>query len=251
MAIIYGIYLVNYNNIIRIPVNPIDEYTIDGSTDHGSYNVLSIGEIVAPRLPLPLEVEWESFFPVDGSAPYVSTSSDFKVPDYYINLFRGFMNNRLPIQLIIDRRNEDGTISGESTNMKAIITQFNVTEKGGETGDYYYTIRLKEYRDYEPSLLTFYENTDNDGNTTYYANVDKQRESNSSILSVGDNVFVNGDFYSDPTGSSIAGTISNRVLSIGMIIKNPIPSEIYTIYIAGYGWVGTDQVRVNGVYDYS
>lgn len=250
-AIYYGIYLVNNETVVRIPINPIDEYTIDTDTANSTYDVLSIGEITIPRTPLPKSIEWSTFFPRESDAYYVVTKANFREPQYYINYINNIMNNKTPIRLIINRYYEDGQIIFDD-NLMVTVESFQVKEIGGETGDFYYTIRLKEYRDFSPILLNF-ENISTDPLTNdQVIDAIKQNQRDSSYTNnVGDNVFVNGPYFSDPEGSARIGNLSNTVLEIGRIILNPESNQRYTYYIVGYGWVESTQIRKSGLYDYS
>lgn len=257
MSILYGIYLVNYNNVVRIPINPINEYTIEHGTDNSTYDILSIGEVTIPRIPKQRVVEWESFFPRDPRPYYVVTKAEFREAQYYINLIRTFMANKTVLQLVIDRRHE---YTGEiifSDNFKVTVEEFNLTERGQETGDFYYTIRLKEYRDFTPSIVEFNEVPvivdENLGTTEQQivATIVQQRETSDMVITAGDSVFVSGNYYSDQFGSQVIGTISNKQLTVSRISLNTIEGQLYNYYIAGYGWVDGSQIRKNGLYNYS
>ena len=57
-----AIYVVFGGRKVKIPVNP-EEIEIKYPTDHKTYDVIGLGEIVVPRRPSLREVSWESFFP--------------------------------------------------------------------------------------------------------------------------------------------------------------------------------------------
>ena len=59
-----AIYVVFGGRKVKIPVNP-EEIEIKCPTDHKTYDVIGLGEIVVPRRPSLREVSWESFFPGD------------------------------------------------------------------------------------------------------------------------------------------------------------------------------------------
>lgn len=250
-AIYYGIYFSNGINVIRLPINPIEEYAIDRATDNGGYNVLSIGEIVVPRIPKLRTISWESFFPREPGEYYVVTGSDFRPPEFYLNFINNMMDNKTAFRLIIDRRYEDGTIINLETNMQVVIESFRQIEKGGEVGDFYYEISLKEYRDYTPILLNINDTNVQDGNTTLNVTPENQREIPTSQITAGESVFVNGVYYSDSEGTYVLGSFANQNLVVSRIIKNPLNTQLYPYYINGYGWVGANQIRKSGLYDYA
>lgn len=55
-----AIYVVFGGRKVKIPVNP-EEIEIKCPTDHKTYDVIGLGEIVVPRRPSLREVSWESF----------------------------------------------------------------------------------------------------------------------------------------------------------------------------------------------
>ena len=58
------------------------------------------------------------------------------------------MKNQQKIRLIITRNELF------DTNLRCIVSEFEITDKGGEPGDIYYSIKLREYRDYSPRTVS-------------------------------------------------------------------------------------------------
>lgn len=56
-----SIYIKFGSRKVKLPVNP-EEIEIKYPTDHKTYSVIGIGEIVVPRNPSLKVVSWESFF---------------------------------------------------------------------------------------------------------------------------------------------------------------------------------------------
>ena len=126
-----SIYLVFSGKKIKIPVNP-EEIEIKYPTDHKTYDVIGVGEIVVPRKPSLKEISWESFFPGDRSAVYVNSGA--KVPSYYMKSLESALKKKRVGRLIITR-------SGVyDTNMKCIVSNFEIKDKGGEPKDIYYSL---------------------------------------------------------------------------------------------------------------
>ena len=75
-----SIYLVFAGKKVKLPVNP-KEIETKHPTNHKTYDVIGVGEIVVPRKPSLKEVSWESFFPGDRSAVYVNSGA--KAPSYF------------------------------------------------------------------------------------------------------------------------------------------------------------------------
>lgn len=233
----YGLYLTGNGSTIRFPVNP-EEYTISHGSDNVTHNVLDIGEIVVPRIPSLIEIRWDGLLPGDANRPYVLTAGDFKPPDFYISRITGFKKNKDVIRFIANRYDEAGSILTD-TNIKAIIEDFTVTERGGETGDFYYSISIREYRSYTPQTVSINLVTQN----TATATVTEQREIPSNQICVGDTVIANGRYWYTSYGDSPYGTANNRQTTVTRIVGNPTAGQIYPIHIGQLGWLKLDQLK--------
>lgn len=236
--VFYGLYFSYDKTTVRIPVNP-EQYTISNPTEHSRYNVLDLGEIVIPELPGLLSISWEGFLPGDSSHPYVVTSGGFKPPKYYIDLFVGYMKSRAPVRFIANRYYEDGRTIFD-TNIQVIIENFEYSEKGGETGDFYYSIELTEYRSFAPKTVTIQLQKK-------AAVAEPKREIPPKQAYVGCTVIVNGDYWYDSYGSNPHGTFNNFQGKISKIVSKPArkyPYHITTMSGGWRGWVGKDQVKV-------
>ena len=121
-----SIYLAFAGKKVKLPVNP-EEIEIKNPTDHKTYDVIGVGEIVVPRKPSLKEVSWESFFPGDRQAVYVNGGA--KSPSYYLKYFKKALKKKQICRLIITRS------GGSDTNMKCIVSNFETKDKGGEPKD--------------------------------------------------------------------------------------------------------------------
>ena len=140
-----SIYLAFAGKKVKLPVNP-EEIEIKNPTDHKTYDVIGVGEIVVPRKPSLKEVSWESFFPGDRQAVYVNGGA--KSPSYYLKYFEKALKKKQICRLIITRS------GGSDTNMKCIVSNFETKDKGGEPKDIYYSLELQEYRSYAPKIVS-------------------------------------------------------------------------------------------------
>ena len=119
-----------------LPVPP-GSWEIQGSNNVGSTNVMNFGEMNNGSQPNLKTTSISSFFPIKNLG-FVS-SSEFKEPLKYIEAF--------------DKAREKGTvieyqITDTPVYMNCIITGFNYGEQD-YTGDYYYTLELKEDKSVE------------------------------------------------------------------------------------------------------
>lgn len=147
----YGVYFTKNDFTVRIPVNP-QEISISHNADNETYNVLGLGQVVVPREPELRKVEWNSFFPSSAADPYVLTAWNFQPAPFYLSLLDGYQKAKEPFSFTIDRPAGVG-IPALRDSFSVILDDFKITEKGGETGDYYYSIKLIEYKPYAPQTI--------------------------------------------------------------------------------------------------
>ena len=119
-----------------LPVPP-GSWEIQGSNNVGSTNVMNFGEMNNGSQPNLKTTSISSFFPIKNLG-FIS-SSEFKEPLKYIEAF--------------DKAREKGTvieyqITDTPVYMNCIITGFNYGEQD-YTGDYYYTLEIKEDKSIE------------------------------------------------------------------------------------------------------
>lgn len=217
-----------------IPVNP-EEISIKYPSDNKDYDVIGIGQVVVPRKPALKEISWESFFPASTSDPYVD--ADAYDPDEYVDWFENAMKKNQKVRLIITRdRLYD-------TNIRCIVSDFETTDKGGEPGDMYYSVTLREFRDYSPetvSIITTPAETAADQNVEATSEADRPVET--PVLRVGASVIANGQYWYDSYGAKPFGTANNISTTVTRIVEgNPYP-----VHIGSYGWVTADQLQIVG-----
>ena len=126
------------SSVIRIPVLP-EKLAVKSPGKNEAATVLELGEINRIRQRGLRQVSWESHFPAH-KAPYVTGWEGLSPADYV----RGIEDWR-------DTR-ESGrfSITGTDLNitMAVAVEDFSYEERGGEVGDIYYSITLKEWKDY-------------------------------------------------------------------------------------------------------
>ncbi|RKD33085.1 hypothetical protein [Lacrimispora algidixylanolytica] len=226
---------------IEFPVNP-KEYTISYPSDHKTYDILDVGEIVVPRLPSLMEVSWESYFPGDSDDPLMC-GHDWMEPGDLVEAILDARDNKEVCDIVISRYDARGSRMYD-TNISAVIDSFETTEKGGEAGDIYYKIKFKEYRNYAPiRIILPPAELPADGTTQS----EDQERATSAVpeLRVGASVIANGTYFSSSYGDKPTGTANNLATTVSRIV--PDASRAYPILIGGNrGWVKADQLQVTG-----
>lgn len=229
-----NIYLKFGSRKLTIPVNP-EELLVSYPTDNKDHDVIGIGQVVVQRKPALKEVSWEGFFPASRSDPYVNSDADN--PEDYVKKIENSMKSRQKIRLIITRDKL------YDTNMRCIVSEFETTDKGGEPGDIYYSITLREYRDYSPQTVSIITTpAARPEQQTVEAAVQAERPVETPVLRVGATVIANGEYWYDSYGAKPSGTANNIQTTVSRIVGgNPYP-----IHIGSYGWIRADQLQIVG-----
>lgn len=227
-----NIYL-KFGRRIRIPVNP-EEIKITHPSNNKTYEVLDVGEIVVPMSPGLQEVSWDSFFPSSFDDPYTIGGTS---PRAIVKALEKAKTNRTPGRLVITRSELF------DTNLRCIIEDFDLIDKGGEPGDMYYSITLKEYRDYSPQTVTIVQQqAATTEAATAEAVAEEPRAVDTPVLRVGAQVVANGKYWYDSYGSKPFGTANNISTTVTRIVSgNPYP-----VHIGHYGWLSEDQLQIVG-----
>lgn len=239
--ILYGVYLTAEGETIRFPVNP-QELSISYPSTNEKYNVLTLGEIIQPRKTGLSKISWEDgLLPARPDSSYTVTIGEFKTPDFYIDFIRRCKDEGLICTLTIDRHMEDGT-PFKSDTILVVVEDFEAKEKGAETGDFYYSIELTEYRDYSPRAVSIVSTASS--KTTAVGQ--KQRTVPKNQLVVGKTVKINGIYCYTASGSKPHGSGSGRTVVIGRILTgtHAYPVLVKTASGSVLGWCKKEVLTV-------
>lgn len=230
---------------IRLPMNP-QELRVSYAGDNTTYNVCSLGEVIIPRSPKLATVDIESFFPrnayIDGTV-----SNAWYKPEFYVEFFTQLQKQKAVFTFIINRYDVNDHMF--DTSFTAVLQDFEITDKGGESGDVYYKISLSEYRDTQPKKVEKI-GVDTSSDTTYLAEVEQRNVPNDRIVP-GDVVTVNGPVYQTDDELVTAYATSRKVISnTKLVVQRVLPpdarKEFDRVYCEGFGWVQrTDCLKGN------
>lgn len=136
----YAVFFDKNNETIRLPVNP-ESINITKTQSIENYNVLKLGQIAKPSDTELDKISFEAELP-GKQYGYVVTAGDFKPADFYLKKFEEWRSAKEPVRFV--KSNGEG----DDTSMLVLIESFDITEKAGEEGDYYISIKLTEYRSF-------------------------------------------------------------------------------------------------------
>ncbi len=236
----YGLFFSYGGIVLRLPVNP-EELPVTKDSDNSEYNVLGLGAITVPRRPKQREVEISRYFPARVTSA-VLTPNQFREPEFYIDFFQSAMDERRVITYTPVRYMEDGTpYLTSDPGFKCTVQSFSFTEKGGETGDFYYTLNIREWRDYAPKRVVA--KTESQVETVVET---PNRQTPKSQVVVGTIVTVNGPNYYSCYGDNPHGNLSGRRCKVTRIVAEtrPYPFHVATESGVALGWVKRSALTV-------
>lgn len=130
---------------LQIPVNP-EQVTIKWDRQYETVSILNLGEVDFTTGDKIQEISFNSFFPseyVPNYCKYADIPSPLEAHQM-MNSWKSRAGSNVsglkdPIQLIIT--------GAMDINMPALVTHYEGSEKGGEPGDIYYSITIREWKE--------------------------------------------------------------------------------------------------------
>lgn len=138
----YGMSLIAGGREITIPVLPA-KLKVTSAGKNETTTVLELGEILILRKKGLRAIAWDSFFPAN-SAPYVT--GRITDPASIVQAIQRARDTETPIRFLITGTDLD-------VNVRMGVDTFDYEERGGEVGDFYYSIKLTEWKDYSPRRI--------------------------------------------------------------------------------------------------
>lgn len=234
-------------NAFFLPVNP-EELTASVQSNDEDYNILALGPVIQARTPKLKTVSFSSYFP--GRPDNIMLDREqFRPPEFYISFFESCFKNKDILVYIPVRVYENGetykALPEEGFN--AVITDWEYSEKAGETGDFYYSLELTEYKEFLPKKITLTGETQ-EGTQAAVAVTEKARDIPNGQLYVGAIVVVNGGYYYSSYGDEPHYQANGGTYRISRIV-NDDPTRAYPIHITNMsggalGWITRDSCRV-------
>lgn len=242
MAVFYGIYFTLNGVVVRMPINP-EELKIENPGESEEYNVLGIGPVIQQRSPGLRKCTLESYWPGERTAPGVLTGSDWHDPAFYIKYFREAMQEKYWILFTPVRYDEQGRQYGPSDpGFYVIVDGFEYEERGGETKDFYYSLKLVEYKDFSAKQVKV-------NDTLYgYTPIPTRQKAPDKIV-VGTKCRALGEVMPAPNearryGSRTLHNAEVTVVYIADLSKNAYPYRVSNIYGEEEGWMARESLTV-------
>ena len=139
----YRFYLKQGQTQFLFPVTPA-KLEVKTDNQNQTVSILNVGEVNILKGKGLEEIRFTALFP-NRAYSFVQTENQWKAPSVYIQMLRTFQAAKLPVQLTIFRQIADGSLLF-ADNREMVLEKCNMTEKGGEQGDIWVDLVLKEYR---------------------------------------------------------------------------------------------------------
>lgn len=133
----YGMTLIVKGREITIPVLP-EKLKVTSPGKNETTTVLELGEVLILRKKGLRTCAWDSFFPVND-APFVT--GRITDPLEVVQAIQKARDKESPIRFLITGTDLD-------INVRMGVETFDYEERAGEPGDFYYSIKLSEWKDY-------------------------------------------------------------------------------------------------------
>lgn len=130
-------FWLKFNNgaeALQLPVNP-ESIATTMTQGYEDIEISNLGEYTAIGNERLREFSMSSLFPRDYDASYCAYAS-FPKPRECVAMVERWMRSGKPVRFII---------TGTPVNIAVTIRSFEYEERGGEPGDIWYTLQLKEY----------------------------------------------------------------------------------------------------------
>lgn len=138
----YGMTLIAGGREIDIPVLP-EKLKVTSPGNNDTATVLVLGDILILRKKGLRTVAWDSFFPVND-APFVT--GRITDPVEIVKAIQKARDSLDPVRFLITGTDLD-------INIRMGVETFDYEERAGELGDFYYSIKLSEWKDYSPRRI--------------------------------------------------------------------------------------------------
>ena len=138
----YGMTLIAGGREIDIPVLP-EKLKVTSPGNNDTATVLVLGDVLILRKKGLRTVAWDSFFPVND-APFVT--GRITDPVEIVKAIQKARDSLDPVRFLITGTDLD-------INVRMGVETFDYEERAGELGDFYYSIKLSEWKDYSPRRI--------------------------------------------------------------------------------------------------
>lgn len=211
---------------IQLPVNP-KEFKLDYEADDKQETITNIGQVNILGKTKLTSIELKSILPY-GKPHYLATKKPIK-PDTFISKINSIRNNKHKVRLVI---------TGTKVSLLMTVQDFQYGFENAYMGDYTYTLKLMQYRNYGYKKL---KSPKRKGKKKGKAA--KKRPKPPKKVNVGSTVIVNGRLHADSYGRGAGMYEKNAKRKVIYIVKGRKYPVCVGIGHIARGWVKRSEVR--------
>lgn len=240
----YGLFFTYETTVIRLPINP-EEVPVAIGGNNAIYNILGLGEVTIPRKPKQKVIEISSYFPGRVTAA-VLTPNQFMTPEEYVEFFEAAQREKRILTFTPVRYYENGEpYFTADSGFRCTVENFEYNERGGETGDFYYSLKIQEYRDHTPRSVVVIKEAQTPEEPVELAQ-EVQRTVPKGDIVVGSHCLANGTYWSNSYGSGTFGKANGLEVLVQYIVdrSRACPFHITTMNGAALGWIDEASLTV-------
>lgn len=230
----YGLYFTNPSNKTwEMPVMP-GEITNQWEQDAEQFNVVKLGQVNRLGKRKLLELTIEGIIPLYPSKSKLSTATKPWINGKsYINKIYRWMKGKKPGRIVV---------TGDlGINARVVIEKFEWGMADGDSGNFKYTITLREWRDYSAKKIVVKHKK---GKKTT-AKKGKPKTKPVKKIGIGSRVIVNGKLHRDSYGGGPGLTERNADRKITLIAKGrAYPYHVALVKGGARGWVKASAVKL-------
>lgn len=229
-----GIFLTYRGQVVQFPVNP-EKIEVSSSSNNLDTEIITIGDIVVPKLPQLDKISWDSFFPYESWWTGVRTKGSFRSAQFYLDLINRIRQDCKPCRLTVTGIE---SVGGMGYDREVVIEDFTYYHQGGDHEDTYYSITFKEYKDYSISVLATTSTNSSTRAKTEVGTVQPTAKVTPTPkqITIGCDVILNGRVHSDSYGAKPGKTFTNYRGKISLINKKG--SHAYHVTTPDGSWLG-------------
>lgn len=236
-----GIFLTYEGQVVQFPVNP-SKIEVQSSANNKNTEIITIGDIVIPKLPKLHTVKWDSFFPYESWWTGVRTKGGFRSAQFYLDFINKIRQDCKPCRLTVTGIE---VVGGMGYDQEVVIEDFSYYHQGGDHEDTYYSIAFKEYKDYSIFLLDTSAKTTTPAAKTETPKVTTEvgtQQPQAPVtpapkqITIGCDVILNGRVHYDSYGSKPGKTFTNYKGKVNLINKKG--THPYHVTTPSGGWLG-------------
>jgi len=197
-------------NKFMFPVLP-EKITFNRDSENVTVNITGLGDVTIIQDPALKGIEFSSHFPaIMHQGVHASVKKKKKLflePQKYIDYIDSFIASKKPVKF---------TVTSPRISMYCTIETFNYHEEGGDPGTFYYTIKLKEYREVTVRKLDKTPTSPSGGGSSSGGGSDETREEAAAVDFKIGVVFTDGSrlplYQEMSTSSNVLAKLPNRTI---------------------------------------